>query len=42
MCEIIRENAFLHLLLHWIGLGKLSEGKGDDYENSEVYSIGDG
>lgn len=40
MCEIIRENKFLHLLLHWVGLGELSEGKGGNYENFEVYSIG--
>lgn len=40
MHEIIREIKFLHLLLHWIGLGELSEGKGGDHENSEVYISG--
>ena len=41
MCEMIRENKFLHLLLHWIGLRELSEYKRGNYENSEVYNIGD-
>lgn len=40
MCEIIREKKFPYFLLHWIGIGELSEGNGGNYENLEVYSIG--